>query len=306
MLRLISGLLVAAAWMATPVEARQWTDSTGKYTVNAELVAQSETTVVLKKENHQLVAVPLAKLSTQDQEYLKSKEATDHVHRVADEMQTWTTRAGWKFEGKVVDYGRREVTVQRRRGKIYVNDRLFDNLPELYRKMLPKIVSQFEHVDIEDKAGLESWILKYKGEPKKFVCEGVVLELANGDEYGVPFFFFASDDLKVLKPGWEHWVAAADEKAKQEHQSFLLQSQAQAYQRDREASQQIATMQLEMTAYEAGLFDLWEVAMSPGPGVRGQPLMVVVPARDSRAAAQEASRRHPGFVPGAAVRVSRR
>lgn len=306
MLRLISGWLVVVAGTVAPALAREWTDSTGKYTINADLVAQNDVTVVLKKENNQLVAVPLEKLSTQDQTYLKSKEVDEQAHRAADEVQTWTMRGGWKVVGKVVNYGRREIAVQRRRGKLYVDDRLYDNLPEIYRKMLPKIVSHFERENIEDKVGLESWILKYKGEPRKFTLDGVTLELTDGDEYGVPFFFFNDEDLKILQPGWDRWLAAANEKAKQDHQAFLLQSQAQAYQHDHQVNQQIAMMQLEMTAYAGGLFEFWEVALYPGPGVNGHPLVVVVPARDSRAASQEAMRRYPGYQSGAIAQVQRR
>ena len=205
-----------------------------------------------------------------------------------------------------MNYGRRDVTIQRRHGRIYVNDRVFDNLPEVYQKMLPKLVEHFEKITIDDKAGFKAWVMKLRGEPRTFTCEGVMLELENGDEYGVPFFFFSESDLKLLQPGWERWSAAEKDRAKQEEESFLLQSQAQAYQQDQETNQQIAMMQLQMQGYEAGLFDLWEVQLMPGPGVVGRPLCVVVPGRDSRSAAVEAERLNPGFVAGAAAKVRRK
>ena len=135
---------------------------------------------------------------------------------------------------------RKDVTIQQRRGKTYVNDRLFDNLPEVYQRMLPKLVAHFEKTQIDDKRGFDSWVMKLRGEPRTFTCEGVMLELENGDEYGVPFFFFSEDDLKILQPGWQRWLAAEKDRAKQEQESFLLQTQAQAYQQDRMANQQIA------------------------------------------------------------------
>jgi hypothetical protein len=70
-------------------------------------------------------------------------------------------------------------------------------------------------------------------------------------------------------------------------------------------NQQIAVMQLQMQGYQAGLFDLWEVRLFPGPGVASPPLSVVVPARDSRSAAMEAVRRNPGFVAGPVGKVRR-
>lgn len=286
--------------------AREWTDSTGKYTVEADLVAFNDQNVVLKRQDHSLVAVPQAKLSAADQKYVQSQEAAAIGARSASQVQTWTMQDGTKVIGKVVAYGRRDLTIQRRRGKIYVNDRLLSNLPDMYRKMLPKIVAYFEKTPINNEAELEAWVLKQKGQARTFTCEGVMLELENGDEYGVPFFFFAPEEMKILQPGWDRWLAAANNQAQREHHEFLLQSQAQAYQQDRQASQQIAMMQLEMQAYSAGLFDLWEVRLFPGPGVASPPLSVVVPARDSRSAAAEAVQRNPGFIVGPVARVSRR
>jgi hypothetical protein len=221
-------------------------------------------------------------------------------------MQKWTMASGLKVVGRVVGYARKDVTVQRRRGKIYVNDRTFDNLPAVYQKMLPKVVTYFEKTAVEDKRGLESWVLKLRGQPRTFTLEGVAIELENGDEYGVPFFFFSKEDLQVLQPGWERWLAADKDRAKREQENLLLQTQAEAYQQDRANNQQIAMMQLQMQGYQAGLFDLWEVRLNPGRGVASPPLSVVVPARDSRSAAQEAVRRNPGFVAGAVGKVSRR
>lgn len=307
MLRRTSLLVLAALLaMAVRADARVWTDSTGGYRVEADLLGFNDATVVLKKKNRQLVAVPIAKLSTADQDYLKTKEADEHSRKAADAMQTWTMASGMKVIGRVMDYGRRDVTIQRRHGAIYVNDRLFDNLPKVCQRMLPKIVSHFEKVPIDGRQGLEAWVKELRGEPRTYTCEGVLMQLENGDEYGVPFFFFSKEDLAVLKPGWARWSAADKDRAKQEHEAFLLQKQAQAYQQDRAHNQQIEMMQLQMQGYQAGLYDLWEVRLYPGRGVAKPPQVVVVPARNSRAAATEALRRNPGFVVGSVGKVDRK
>jgi hypothetical protein len=304
--RILLPLSFVLLGISTAADGRTWTDSTGNYSIEADFIAFNDSTVVLKKANHRLVAVPIDKLSKEDRTYLESKEVAEQARKSAEEMQTWTMASGLKVIGRVVAYGKRDVTIQRRHGKIYVNDRLFDNLPEIPQKMLPKIVSHFEKTEIDGKRGLEEWVKTLRGEPRTYTCEGVVLELENGDEYGVPFFFFAEDELKLLQPGWERWLAADKNREKQEHESFLLQSHAQAYQKDREAKQQIALMQLRMEGYQAGLFDLWEVQLFPGAGMRGPPLCVVVPGRDSRSAAQEAVRLNPGYVAGAVGKVIRK
>ena len=305
-LRIVLLMSFVLAGISALADGRTWTDSTGDYRVEAELIGFNDATVVLKKENRQLVAVPIAKLSKDDRTYLASKEAAESTYPSADGMQIWTMASGLKVVGRVVGYGRKDVTIQRRHGQIYVNDRRFDNLPDVYQKMLPKLVAHFERTEINDKREFQSWVVALRGEPRTFTCEGVVLELANGDEYGVPFFFFCENDLKLLHPGWERWLAADKDRAKQEQESFLLQSQAKAYQKDRATQQQIAIMQLQMQGYQAGAFDLWEVQLFPGPRVVSSPLWVVVPGRDSRSAAAEAVRLNPGFAAGAVSKVNRK
>jgi hypothetical protein len=301
-------LAACAAVLLTAATAagREWSDSTGKYKVDADLIAFNDEVVILKKENKSLISVPIAKLSSQDQAYVKSQEAAERVHQSADKKQIWTLQSGLKVEGRVVNYGRKDVTIQRRRGKIYVGDQLFDNLPEVYRQMVPKIVAYFEKTGELDKQHFETWVNKQVGQPRTFTCDGVLLELANGDEYGVPLFLFSEDDQKLLKPGWDRWWAAQEDKDRREQESFNVQALAQAYQQDRQVSQQIAMLQLQTQAYQAGLFDLWEVQLMPGPGLRAPPLIVVVPGRDSRDASFQAMQRNPGYVAGAAVRVRRR
>ena len=141
--------------------------------------------------------------------------------------------------------------------------------------------------------------------PKTFTCEGVLLELESGDMYGVPFFFFSEDDLKVLQPGWERWLAAKNDGEAQQRQSFELEAHASAYQQNNEVQRQAMQLQLQLQAYDAGLFDLWEVAMNP-MSRQNVPMLVVVPARDSRQASAEAQKRYPGYVAGPVSKVKRR
>lgn len=304
MTRMVLSAVLLATCLGSPITAiaREWTDSTGKYKTEAELVAFNDEKVVLKREGKDLLSLPLEKLSEADRKYLDSLEKSGA--RDTHEAQTWTMRDGAKVVGRVVDYARKDVTIQRRRAKTYVNDRVFGNLPEIYRKMIPKIVAHFENQKIENEREFESWVLKQRGEARTFKCEGVVLELEGGDEYGVPFFFFSDEDLSVLKPGWEAWDAANAEPEQRDDASFHLEAMAEAYQRDREANQQIAAMQLNLQAVEAGVTSLWEVMLYPPAGNRGGPQCVVVTGRNSRDASQNALRQYPGARTGAVRRVS--
>ena len=284
--------------------ARTWSDSTGKYTIEAGLVAFNEKQVILQREDHQLVSLPMEKLSAKDREFLQSKEATDAASQVTGAMQTWTMRDGSKVVGRVVDYARKDVTLQRRRGKIYVNDRQFENLPEVYQFMIPKIVAELDRLNQPDKNGLEAWLVRQRGQPRTFTVEGVLLELENGDEYGVPFFFFSDKDQQILKPGWADWLANHEDYQQHENDAFQLQSLAAAYQRDRQVQQQIAMTQLNLQAVAAGLTSVWEVALFPRSANVGPPLSVVVYGRNSRDATNSALAQNPGYSAGPVRRIS--
>ena len=54
--------------------ARTWTDTSGKFSIEAELVQVEEGKVQLRKPDGSLVTVPLAKLSDGDRRYLESRE----------------------------------------------------------------------------------------------------------------------------------------------------------------------------------------------------------------------------------------
>jgi len=111
--------IVAVAWIvvvcpAMAAQARVWKDSTGRYTLDAELVAVDDRTVVLQRADHEMVAIPIEKLSERDREFLKSKEAGELVRKNNDKLQTWTLRDGTKIVGRIVEYAQRDITLQRR------------------------------------------------------------------------------------------------------------------------------------------------------------------------------------------------
>jgi hypothetical protein len=309
--RFISTFLVASAFCgatAPAVQARVWTDATGNFTMDAELVAFNERSVVLQRADHELVAIPIAQLSEEDRKYLASDEASKVANGWTDAQQTWTLRDGTKIVGRLVDYISRDLTIQRRRRRIYVNDRAFDNLPEFYQRLVPAIVAHFEKLPRADRRGLQTWLTQQGGEPRTFKVDGVILETENGDEYGIPFFLFSDEDLAILKPSWDESLATRSGKdfAAQEDHAFWLQSLAAARSRDAQVKREIAMMQLKLQAVDAGLTSLWEVTLHPAAGNGSPPLWVVVPGRDSRQATELALQQNPGFVAGPVRRVSRR
>lgn len=299
-------LAVLAATHEAIAAARVWTDSTGGYTLDADLVMFNDTSVVLQRADHELVAIPIASLSEADREYLKSDEASDANRLASEELQTWTLREGTKVTGRIVDYMDRNVTLQRRRGRIYVNDRVFDNLPDFYQRLIPAMVAYFENLRRSDRNALEAWLVRQRGQPRTFHIQGVVVESENGDEYPLPFFFFSEDDLSALKPGWTEWKKAQDgnEYETQEGRGFLLRSLAAARHRDQLVKRDIARLQLKLQAVQAGITSLWEVTLYPPAGQNRRPQWVVVPGRNSQQAIDAARLRNPGYIVGPVRRVA--
>ncbi len=290
-------------------DARTWTDSTGHYKIKADLIARDESRVVLQRADKSLVMVEISQLSDADKKYLQSKAKEDEKKPTSK----WTLANGLTVNGTIVEYGRRDVTIKRRKAKIYVNDRVFDNLPEVYQKMVPRIVGHFENKKIEDKNSLAKWVRLQKGVPRTFVCDGVLLELENGDLYGIPIFFFSKKDQAILNPGLQKFIASVEAKDREnaqrlkEQSEYNLQLKAQAAAREREKAQfrNFARLQLQLQGYSGGLFDMWEVQLYP-PNRYGYPVYLVVPARDSRQASNAALRKYPKFKVGSVKKVRRR
>jgi hypothetical protein len=300
------GLILVAGILA-PAQSREWKDKSGKYKIEADLIGFDDETVILQRDNKELGACKIEELCEEDQVYLKSKEAKQiHTGRI-DQMQTWTTASGLKVRGKIVDYADKVITIQRRRGKIYIDDQVYTNLPGIYQQMLPKIVSHFESIQVADAAAFERWVKALLGFSKTYRLQGVILELENGDEYGVPFFLLSEKDLQILKPGWESWLQAHEDPSTGQNpddESFRLQSLAAAYQQDQKINQQIAIMNLNMQAIQSGLTSAWEVSLYPAAGYNYRPRWVVVMARNSLDATQMALRQNPGYRDGPVRRVS--
>jgi len=89
------------ALLAFPLEAypRTWTDATGKYKIEAELVEVKGKDVVLKKSNGSTVTVPISKLSKADQEFLAKRSRPKAEPKVEPK-----TPAGPPKEGQVVKW----------------------------------------------------------------------------------------------------------------------------------------------------------------------------------------------------------
>lgn len=298
--------LVAIGASSPTTHARTWKDVTGAYSLDAELLAFDDERVILQRDSdRELGSVAVAKLSEADRAYLASKAAAEQMGRALDEPQVWKLKNGLQVPGVIVDYARRDVTVQLRRGKVYVNDRVFENLPAVYRAIVPAVIGAAAGNRVSDEATLRSWLVRQRGEAKSYTIDGVVIELEGGDEYGLPFSLLSDEAVRALRPGWEEWLAAADESASRRAETLELRSMAAAQDEQRSELRRIAELQLVLSAVEAGVTSLWEVTLYPGPGTAGPPIWMVTPGRDSLTATERALAANPGYAAGAVRRVSR-
>jgi len=290
-LALCFGVLLPTTW----VDARVWTSKSGHFKVEAEVIAFNEHLVVLKKESGALVAVDLEQLSSEDQKFVASQETVDAAKKQLDEMQTWTGKDGLKIIGRIVAFGKKDLKVQRKLGVVHIDDKKFPTIDPLHQKLVLKILSHLEKTTLEDEKQLETWAKSIGGEPKVYPLEGVLMQLESGDEIGVPFFLFSSQDFEMLQPGWEQWQERDASQQARDQESFLMKSAAMAYQRDRKQQQRIEMVKLDLLAAATGVVDIWEVGLAPRLGVYARPMTVMVPAFNSGIATELALRKYPGF-----------
>ncbi len=69
------GMLLGLALLAAPAAGREWSDASGKFRVEAELVAVRSGKVILEKPNGAIITIPLDRLSQADRDFLKPPAA---------------------------------------------------------------------------------------------------------------------------------------------------------------------------------------------------------------------------------------
>jgi len=69
------GLAFGGVWIAVPALAREWTDNTGKYKIEADFVSAENGVVTLKKSDGQTIHLPLEKLSEADRQFVRAQAA---------------------------------------------------------------------------------------------------------------------------------------------------------------------------------------------------------------------------------------
>jgi hypothetical protein len=298
-------VLLSLPWHSIP--AREWSDATGHHKFEGDMIAANAETIVVRGKRGVLEAYIVDQLSKEDQKFV-----ADYVNSKKDEVdpqkvQAWTSRDGLRFRGRVTGYGSKVVVVSYVAGAVRVNNKPIHEIDEIYQKMIPKIVAEFDDESVTDEASLRLWARRLRGKEKSFTVDGVMMRLENREEIAIPLFLFSDKERTVLEEGWDTWKAESTKEEERTRESFLAEASAAEYQRSLEAearaeaktNQQIQMMQLGLMAVNAGITNVWQVQLLPRPGVRARPIVVVVPANNSAQASAMAAEKYPGFVPGA-------
>ena len=120
-------ILAAALWAgyALAAQTRTWTDSSGDFQIEAQLVEVNDGTVHLKKADGQIVTVPLDRLSAADRQFIErqvaaSNEAGSPVEGGSTEgMRNALVElsSGAKVEGRITARDENSVTIETTRGE---------------------------------------------------------------------------------------------------------------------------------------------------------------------------------------------
>lgn len=294
-------LLVQLCTACSAAWARTWTDASGSFKVEADLIALSPERVVLRTTKNKLLSLDVKQLSPEDQKFLSTAEASADRLADPDKNHVWQLQQKeLKLIGRMQGYYEQDFVIERAQSRLVVNGKKETELPELLVKVIPAIVENFEHAGITDSVSLNKWLTKQGKTQHKYHVDGVRLLLDSGIELNVPIFLFGPQEREFLMPGLERWRAIQNEKLEQvkkeeleRQEKMMMQASARAYQQNQAIQTRAQVMQLELLAVTSGATELWEVELMPAARY-GYPFTVVVPARNSQVAEQTALQRYPG------------
>ncbi|MGB7347187.1 MAG: SHD1 domain-containing protein [Pirellulaceae bacterium] len=319
--------LVAIAFLSVTeslAEVRRWTDESGKFSMDAELLTSDKDFVVLARESDgELVAVRRNELSKDDQNYITANtdsqaSATSDAPSKPDSANrktqpydsTWKMSDGQVVKGRLIGFGAQELVVKRERGRIFVNDRELDELPPAYAKIVPDVVSRVDNKEISTREELESHLVDIGAGPFTYRVEGLQLDLASWGAITIPVSLLSIADAKQVQPALERWQASNEDDVSESDRSetarrerLVLDSQERYRRKAQQRQRQLKMMELNLLAVESGITDVWEVALYPRQRY-GYPRTVVVTARDSLQAKQQVIRKFPGWRIGPIAKVS--
>lgn len=304
---------------------RKWHDASGRYSVEASFVNADDELVVLEAKD-ELLVVQRNELSESDRKYVttqlaaanespknlpeqksaKQKTEAGNVPEVKNKTtkydSTWTLRDGEVVRGLLVAFGEQKVVVNREKGKLYVDGRLWEELPSAYRKIVPDVVATQDKVEISNAEALEGHLAERGGGPITYRVEGVQVLLESGEKTTIPVTLLSKHEMDDVLPGFRRWKAAQaqdvddkDRTASSKVERLLLEAHGRnPSQRLLRQQRKLQFLQLSLLASDVGATNLWQVALHSGRPYTF-PNVVLVPAQNSLIAQRRALAKYPGW-----------
>ena len=94
--------------MGSELSAREWTDASGTYKFEGDLIAATDHTIVLRRKKGELEAYQTNQLSEADREFVTKHLEDKKKETTPEEMQTWT-RSRWIQNPRSCDWVRASV-----------------------------------------------------------------------------------------------------------------------------------------------------------------------------------------------------
>ena len=288
--------------------ARVWTDTSGQFKVEADLVVADQSLVVLRTAKGNLLAVKISELSEADRSYLNAQETQDVIKKfdVVKDFPAFRLVDGTEVVGPVTGYGITPLVVYRKSGDVIVGETEYKKLIPIYREIIPEIVGHFENANLRTPNELEKWLEKSGPAPHSYQMETVSLQTADQGTVKIPLFMFDPQDRYELDAGFARWKSLHESEAAQAEKENYLRDElirAKVVSRYRNKADVAAAvresnfrmMQLNLLATNAGVTDIWEVSLN-APVPYAQPITVMISAPDSATAESLALKQYPKFV----------
>ena len=246
----------------SPSSAREWSDATGWFKIEADLITADDDSVVLKTADQEIVILRRKQLSNADSKYVdeharamakrnprRNSNTSEGLAVNPDDAEVtaagaettqvagtdaappkaaadddhWKLRNGDSLVGRLLGFGSQTLTLQRVRGKVAIDDVDIAELPAAYATILPAIVSRSEAKPVHDVEEIEAILIDKRGGPISYEVKGVQLELNDGHLLTIPIDLLAERDAKQVAAGFARWEALHASQLSEEEKTAMSQ-----------------------------------------------------------------------------------
>jgi hypothetical protein len=316
--RFVGGLpllaIVSALVLALPNStlARQWTDKSGNFHLEAELVFVEEGVVVLDAGQKGLVAVRLEQLSDEDVAFVKSEGAREAIRTRSgtDADPEWELVDGTVIKGSLTEVTVQRLVIARKLSKIYVNAQPLEDARPIYHKLIPLIVNHFEGTHLQSLKEVEDFLTKRSPPAVEYVVESVVLSTESAGAIHIPNFLFKERFQTMFAPALARARALQEAELseeeiaaiRQEERALLYPYRSNAIHTGADP-RAVRMLRFGSAPVAIAPLEAWEVNMVSNVPYRA-PFTALIFADDSASAGAIAAERFPGYVVGGVSRAN--